>query len=51
MNNYSILTAFGLNENQIKRVESLSENGETIFLLNYLLINELAQSVNAHNAK
>lgn len=33
MNNYSILTAFGLNENQIKRVESLSENGETIFFV------------------
>lgn len=31
MNNYSTLIALGLKEDQIKRIQPLSDNGETIF--------------------
>lgn len=33
MDNYSILNAYGFNKNQIKRIESISENNETIFFV------------------
>lgn len=45
MSNYSTLISIGLKEDQIKRIQPLSDNGETIFSLIYILINELAQSV------
>lgn len=36
MINYSILSAYGFKENQIKRIESISENNETIFFVELL---------------